>query len=281
MIADERAKMVSMRPRKAAATNFPKAVFRQSSRPSDVLALFKRMILSGRVHPGERLPNERALAGQLGVSRPSLREAVRALAAMNILEVRQGDGTYVTSLDPELLAEPLQLILTIDSSAILMLFELRRILEPGAAALAAERATEQELELLRRELDRGAHVQRQPTALVEHDTALHRLVHQAAHNPLLMSVSSGLAGLSRESRLRTVQLPENARLTIQEHGAIVHAICARRSARAADAMLRYLRRIEHQLRTEKEKTASRSSDAVSRTRSRVPADKSWSVEGEE
>lgn len=210
------------------------------------------MIQDGRCRPGERLPNERDLAQHLGVSRPSLREAIRALAAMNILDVRHGDGTYVTSLDPELLAEPLQLILAIDVSAIFALFEVRRLIEPAAAALAAERATPQERDLLRRELERGMACQSQPVALIEHDTALHRLVHQAAHNPLLVSVSASLSGLARRARLRTVQLPENARLTMEEHRAYVEAICGGRPTAAAAAMLQHLQRIERQLRAHPE-----------------------------
>ena len=232
-------------------SNFPTRKFVRNSRPNGVLALFRRMIRDGRVRPGERLPNERDLARHLGISRPSLREAVRALAAMNILEVRQGSGTYVTSLDPELLAEPLQLILAIDASAIVALFELRRIIEPSASALAAQRATPRELDLLRREIERGTAVQHRPDALVDHDTALHRLVHQAAHNPLLLSASASLAGLARTSRLRTVRLPENARLTIREHRAIVDAICARNPGQAAKQMLAHLQRIETQLRKAK------------------------------
>jgi GntR family transcriptional repressor for pyruvate dehydrogenase complex len=228
--------------------NFPSITRQNRSRPDDVLALFKQMIRDGQIRPGERLPNERDLAQRLGVSRPSLREAIRALAAMNVLEVRRGDGTYVTSLDARVLAEPLELILSIDSSAIFALFELRRIIEPHVAALAAERASEAELALLRRELERGATVQHQPDALIEHDSELHRLIHEAAHNPLLPSISSSLARLARASRLRTVQLPQNARLTIKEHRAIVEAICARRSAEAARLMLAHLERIERQLR---------------------------------
>jgi GntR family transcriptional regulator, transcriptional repressor for pyruvate dehydrogenase complex len=231
-------------------SRFPSTAFDRTSRSNNVLALFKQMIREGQIRPGERLPNERDLARRLGVSRPSLREAVRALAAMKILDVRHGDGTYVTSLDPELLAQPLQLILSIDSSFILDLFELRRIIEPAAAALAAKRATDEELQALRVELERGVASQRHPAALVEYDTTLHRLLHQAAHNPLLVSVSSSLAGLARKSRLRTVRLPENARLTIEEHKAFVEAVCARQPSEAAEAMLRHLERIERQLRGE-------------------------------
>jgi GntR family transcriptional repressor for pyruvate dehydrogenase complex len=234
---------------------FPGGVFIRRSRPDDVLSLFTQLIRDGRIRPGQRLPNERALARRLGLSRPSLREAVRALVAMRILEVHHGDGTYVTSLQPELLAEPLRLILALDASSILALFELRRVVEPAAAALAAVRATAAERKALRAELERGKEFQGHPAALVDHDTTLHRLLHLAAHNPLLVSLSASLASLARQSRLRTVRLPRNARLTIREHRAIVEAVCARRPLEAARAMTRHLERIERQLRSERNTNA--------------------------
>src|SRR5260370_39034257 len=94
-------------------------------------------IISGRWGPGDRLPKEKELAAQLGLSRNSLREAVRALSQLRVLEVRQGDGTYVTSLKPELLLESTSFVshLLVGESA-LELFEVRRLLDGSAAALA-------------------------------------------------------------------------------------------------------------------------------------------------
>ncbi|MCB0176501.1 MAG: FadR family transcriptional regulator, partial [Anaerolineae bacterium] len=84
-----------------------------------------------QLKPGDKLPPERELAAMMQVSRPSLREGLRALSMMNVLEIRQGDGTYVTSLDPELLVEQLSLVLALDDSTLLQLFEARKILEVG------------------------------------------------------------------------------------------------------------------------------------------------------
>jgi GntR family transcriptional repressor for pyruvate dehydrogenase complex len=229
---------------------FPAARLARQTATEDILALFKRMIRERQLRAGQRLPNERGLAEQLGVSRPSLREAIRALAAMNILEVRPGDGTYVSSLDAELLAEPLQLLLAVEESAIFSLFEVRRIVEPATASFAAERATADELQLLRAEMQRGIACRADPEALVYHDTELHRLVYRAAHNPLLLATSASLASLVHKARLRTVRLPENAELTVIEHQAFVEAICTRRPTEAAEAMTRHLERIERHLRAE-------------------------------
>ncbi|HEX6946139.1 MAG TPA: FadR/GntR family transcriptional regulator [Acidimicrobiia bacterium] len=210
--------------------------------------LLRKLIAQGDLRPGQRLPNEHDLANRLGISRASLREGIRALAAMNIVVVRHGDGTYVSSLEPELLAEPLQLILAIEDSAVFSLFEVRRITEPAAAALAAERATTEELDALRDEIKAGIEAQGDALKLVEHDSRLHQLIHLAAHNPILRSVSASLAGLANSVRKRTVRLPRNAPLTISEHTDVVEAICARDSEAASRAMTVHLVRVENDLR---------------------------------
>src|SRR5437867_13203353 len=116
----------------------------------------RERIVSGAWGAGDRLPKESELAGELGISRNSLREAVRALSQLRVLEVRQGDGTYVSSLEPGLLLESTGFIsyLLLGESAV-ELYEVRRILEAAAAALAAARIVEQgkaDLELILEQL---------------------------------------------------------------------------------------------------------------------------------
>src|ERR1700737_703343 len=114
----------------------------------------KEMIISGRVMPGAKLPREADLAAELGLSRNSLREAVKALSLINILDVRQGDGTYVTSLEPPLLLEALNFIVDFhQDNTVLEFLAVRRILEPAAAAMAATRVSDQEIESLRGLID--------------------------------------------------------------------------------------------------------------------------------
>src|ERR1700731_3166127 len=113
------------------------------------------MIISGRVRPGEKLPREADLAAQLGLSRNSLREAVRALSLIRVLEVRQGDGTYVSSLAPDLLLESTRMATDLlPGRSVLELFEVRRLLEPAAIALAAQRMDADGKAALKHELDR-------------------------------------------------------------------------------------------------------------------------------
>src|SRR3989475_8924825 len=114
----------------------------------------KNLIISGSWGPGDRLPRESELAAQLGLSRNSLREAVRALSQLRVLEVRQGDGTYVTSLEPELLLESTSFVshLLVGESAV-ELFEVRRLLEGAAGALAAARTDAAGEDALRAKLE--------------------------------------------------------------------------------------------------------------------------------
>ncbi|MEO6505373.1 MAG: GntR family transcriptional regulator, partial [Terrimesophilobacter sp.] len=102
----------------------------------EAILKIKDMILSGELKPGDRLSPEKELSDLLGLSRSSLREAVKALEIIRVLDVRRGDGTYVTSLEPGLLLEAMAFVVDIhQDSSVLELFEVRRILEPSAAAL--------------------------------------------------------------------------------------------------------------------------------------------------
>src|SRR6266446_1498389 len=116
----------------------------------EAIEKIKGMITSGALRAGDRLPREADLAAELGLSRSSLREAVRALSLVNILDVRRGDGTYVTSLEPRLLLEALSFIVDFHRDDTLLEFlRVRRILEPAATAMAAERITDEESDGLR------------------------------------------------------------------------------------------------------------------------------------
>jgi GntR family transcriptional regulator, transcriptional repressor for pyruvate dehydrogenase complex len=111
----------------------------------EAIGKIKEMIISGRVRPGEKLPREADLAAELGLSRNSLREAVKALTLVNVLDVRQGDGTYATSLAPSLLLEALSFIVDFHrDDTVLEFFEVRRILEPAATGAAAVRMSAEE-----------------------------------------------------------------------------------------------------------------------------------------
>src|SRR5690349_1963863 len=163
------------------------------------------MIVRGELRPGQRLPAERDLAVQLALSRPSLREAIRALIALNILESKHGEGTYVSSLDPELLSEPIDFVLQVNDQALLSLFEARRVLEAGVASLAAERATDLELSELDDFVKEGRGKLSDPDAFIEHDVEFHERLRRLARSPVLASLLSSVSALPIASRRRTAQ----------------------------------------------------------------------------
>src|ERR1041384_6748092 len=110
--------------------------------PDQIAQRLIALITERQLKPGDRLPPERELSAAMGVSRSSLREALRALAMLGVAEMRQGDGTYLTSLEPGTLMRPVGLVLALSDAGLAELFEARKLVEPGLAQLAAERISD-------------------------------------------------------------------------------------------------------------------------------------------
>jgi GntR family transcriptional repressor for pyruvate dehydrogenase complex len=206
---------------------------------SEAIEKVKEMILSGELHPGEKLPRENELAERLGVSRSSLREAVRALAALNVIETRQGDGTYVTSLTPEVLLEVIGFgIDLVEDPSLLDVFQVRRFLETAATAAAAISITVDELASLREcmnRMDRAESVEE----LVRVDEEFHHIVAGATRNPVLVALMDNLSSRTTRARLwRGVMERGVVERTKQWHHAILEGLEARdpELARSADLM---------------------------------------------
>jgi GntR family transcriptional regulator, transcriptional repressor for pyruvate dehydrogenase complex len=188
----------------------------------------KQMILSGELAPGSRLPKEADLAERLGLSRNSLREAVRALALINVLDVRQGDGTYVTSLEPRLLLDAMSFVVDFhQDDTVLQFFQVRRILEPAATAMAATRMSETEITELRKILD-ALPVDPSVEQLVANDLQFHQLIAEGSGNAVLCSLIDSLSGPTTRARIWRGLTQENAlEKTREQHSAICEAIAAR------------------------------------------------------
>jgi len=187
----------------------------------------RERIVSGAWGPGDRLPKESELAAELGLSRNSLREAVRALSQLRVLEVRQGDGTYVSSLEPGLLLESTGFIThLLLGETELELYEVRRILEAAAAALAAGRIDAQEKTELEQSLERMRDA-RNVEELVEADVAFHAVIARAAGNAVLTSLRASLATRTMRARLWHGREADGAlNETRDEHRRIYEAIMA-------------------------------------------------------
>ncbi|MEU7882462.1 FadR/GntR family transcriptional regulator [Microbispora bryophytorum] len=189
----------------------------------------KQMITSGELAPGDRLPKEADLAERLGLSRNSLREAVRALALINVLDVRQGDGTYVTSLQPHLLLEAMSFVVDFHrDDTVLQFLEVRRVLEPAATAMAAMNMSDEDVKELRAILDA---LPDDPTVeeMVTNDLRFHRHIAAGSGNPVLCSLIDSLSGPTTRARVWRGLTQEGALDdTREQHVMISDAIAARR-----------------------------------------------------
>lgn len=191
----------------------------------EAIEKIKGMIVSGALRPGDRLPKESELAAELGLSRNSLREAVRALSLMHILDVRQGDGTYVTSLEPQLLLEALSFVVDFHrDDTVLEFLAVRRILEPAATAMASARITDDELVRLDAQLD-ALGPQPSVEELVASDLEFHRGIVQSSGNSVLCSLLDGLSGPTTRARIwRGLTQEDAVSRTLHEHRAILAAL---------------------------------------------------------
>lgn len=191
----------------------------------EAIEKIKGMIVSGALRPGDRLPKESELAAELGLSRNSLREAVRALSLIRILDVRQGDGTYVTSLDPTLLLEAMSFVVDFHrDDTVLEFLAVRRILEPAATAMAAGRIQEEELDALEARLNA---LGPSPSVedLVDCDLEFHRGIVAATGNSVLCSLLEGLSGPTTRARVwRGLTRKDAVVRTLAEHRAILGAL---------------------------------------------------------
>ncbi len=161
----------------------------------------KDLIVAGEFGPGDRLPKERELADRLGLSRNSLREAVRALSLVGVLEARQGDGTYVTSLEPDLLLAGTAFVSDLLTGPTLReLYEVRRILEPVATALATPRLTDEDFAALERSLEQMGSAET-IQAFIDADVDFHSVIVSACGNATLASLIQNLSGSTVRSRI--------------------------------------------------------------------------------
>jgi DNA-binding FadR family transcriptional regulator len=212
-----------------------------ADRASEVLARL-RTLIEGGYQKGMKLPPERALAAQLGVGRPALREAIKALSILDVLESRRGDGTYVKTCEPLERRWPEHVELEPASFSMLDLLEVRKMIEPRAAWLAAARGSERHLrsiEAARRALEANDQDWRRVAAL---DWELHSTIMQAAQNPVLEFVNRTLAPLMMESRRITARTDDRSRMHV-DHARIVTAILRGQSEEAERAMLEHLQTV--------------------------------------
>lgn len=216
----------------------------------EAIEKIKAMIVAGELRPGDRLPPEKELSERLGLSRNSMREAVKALEVIRVLDVRRGDGTYVTSLEPHLLLEAISFVVDLhDDDSLLELFTVRRMLESQATGLAAGVATAEQAQALVDEVSSVDPGRVSIDDLVAHDVRFHGDIARFTGNGYLASLLDGLGSQTIRARVwRGLTEQGDVDRTLSEHRAIAEAIAQHDSALATSLAMAHVAGIERWLR---------------------------------
>jgi len=209
----------------------------------EVAKQIERLILT-KLQPGDKLPSERELAEMLGVSRSSIRDAIRSLELLGMVEPRQGAGTVVREISADSVVNPLATLLTRQRQSVTELLDFRKMLEPPLAARAATHATAEEVaemeEILRRQEDKL----RRGEVPVEEDAEFHYSIAMAAENSVVLKVLDVLMDLLRETRERSLQVEGRPQKSLAGHRRVLSAIKRRDPAAAEAAMRRHIEDVE-------------------------------------
>lgn len=221
--------------------------FAKSALADQIAERILQMLLDKELKPGDKLPPERELATGMGVGRPALREALRALSLINVIEIRQGAGAYVTDLDTTQLVQHLNFVFSLDDSAIMDLFDARNIVEVGIIELAAQRIQDSEILELEASLEKSVQTMDDPEAFLQADLELHLLIARIARNPVMYRFMESIQELGLASRRRTGHLVGVTDQSVADHRKIVDALKARDPRLAREAMWQHLNNVKKKL----------------------------------
>lgn len=214
----------------------------------EIVDQLKALIFKGNLKPGDKLPAERELSERLGVSRASVREALTALEAMGILDIRPGEGTFVRQTSQSSTIEPLAWVLAVERNPVAQLMEVRRVLEVEAAGFAALRVTERQLADIEEALKSMKEAAEKKELAVDYDLKFHYAIARATQNTVLLRIMNTVADIMhktfRDGRQRLYDSPGMAEQIIQEHYSILKAIKNRQPEDARRCMLEHLNNVE-------------------------------------
>ncbi len=215
----------------------------QKSASERVGEQIRELIASGNLAAGEKLPSENELSRALQVSRPVVREALRGLSMLGLVESRQGGGCYVTDLHVDRLMEPLSFFLRLNEHSLDDLFEARAMIDCGQAKAAAARATEDQKARLLEMARIGFDLVDDPVGFRVMDAQFHSLISEAAGNAFLNSVAQSFYSLAMDARRRASAMPGVLEQSAKDHDAIAKAIVAGDGRAAAAAMDQHVNNI--------------------------------------
>ncbi|HSD52191.1 MAG TPA: FadR/GntR family transcriptional regulator [Candidatus Methylomirabilis sp.] len=217
---------------------------RRSRVSQEIVEQVQDLITSGRLRTGDRLPPERDLAQTFHVSRSSVREAIRALESLGLVEVRAGEGTFLAEPPTDPGGVPLTGRRRKAWDDQHKLFEVRRVIEPDLAALAARRATAGHIEQMRVALEELKGEIQQGRTGIQADTRFHMLLAAATGNAILLQIMRSLLGRLRKSRESSLQGRGRPAQSLEQHQAILQAIEARDPKLAEQQMLEHIQAME-------------------------------------
>jgi GntR family transcriptional repressor for pyruvate dehydrogenase complex len=223
----------------------------QSSRLYEqIVEQIEQSVQKGDLKPGDQLPAERELAEQFGVSRTAVREAVKALREKGLVEAYPGKGTFITNGSSNPMRQSLdRMMRSAQVDATSSLVEVREILEPEIAALAAVRATDENLNSLREAVAVMDAAKRDPDAYIEADLDFHLELAEAAANPLILSLIDSIIGVLREQRMRIFEVDGGPDRGQYHHKKILEAMEHQDAQGAREAMRAHLRQVREDSRS--------------------------------
>jgi GntR family transcriptional regulator, transcriptional repressor for pyruvate dehydrogenase complex len=214
-----------------------------------IVQQIEESILKGTLKPGDQLPAERELAHRFGVSRTAVREAVKVLREKGLAEAYSGRGTFITDGTSQAVRQSFDLMLKIGRpEGSMHLVEVREILEPEIAALAATRAEKQHLTAMRDAVAVMDRTREDADAFTEADLDFHLSLAEAAANPLILSLIDSIVGLLRDQRMRIFHVDGGPERGQFHHKLILEAIESRDPERARQAMRAHLQQVREDFR---------------------------------
>jgi GntR family transcriptional regulator, transcriptional repressor for pyruvate dehydrogenase complex len=210
----------------------------------EVVGQLHQLIDDGRLKAGDRLPSERELAETFRVSRSSVREAIKTLENQGMVISRPGSGTFITAVNVEAIIPPLASLLSRGKDALVDLFEMRCLVEPGIAALAAERATPADILRLKEICAAQEQEINRDTSAVDSDAAFHLTIGRATHNAALQRLVASIVEILKPIREKSLQTPSRAHKSLASHREILVAIERHDPELARQAMQRHIQAVE-------------------------------------
>lgn len=214
----------------------------------EIVNQLKSLISEGILKPGNQLPPERELIKEFGVSRPTLREALRSLIAMGFLEVKQAQRTFVKSVISERMQDPISFLIKTDTQKIFDLIEVRKAMEAWSAFHAAQRATQEDIKQLESTIEEMKAAYEKGRSWEKEDADFHLAIAQATHNTIQTHIMSTIYDLLRESVVRVFTDRVKVKKLLQQHYRIFTAIKNHSPEKARERTLEHLDHVESEVK---------------------------------